>query len=456
MLLQAGFNTMFPASYINSDPVKFQGNGKVDINLKIQMPQQVEFSIEFVSPKSASHPSDTLLYNGKQNITCFLVPYDTLHISVDFSKREPIPGCFRYSGRWAQLSDYYKNKEIFFHKTDFIQAKAIAANIAPDYESFTRIIDSLTQMEFDYLKNYNQKSLLPKWFVDYEENDIRYLTYGLKIMEPSIMTRIRGIDKPIPKNYYSFSKECPLNNEAAILSWTYYYFLDNYFSWVQMPYNDSTSKDTNFTSKRLTGFIASSIKNYDEYISDVLLAYKLDEGISNTYIPKEVYTLYTDAIRSPELKKYLEQKYINKYVLKEGDVAPGFYLKNEKNENVTLKDFAGNLVYITFWFTGCKACIKEIPDENKLVDVFKNEKVKIVSICMISPEESWRESLEKFGIKSIALFCKGNWDKLLKEKYDINAYPHHVLIDKHGKIIMNKSIFTSTAEREIRKYLAKE
>jgi peroxiredoxin len=142
--------------------------------------------------------------------------------------------------------------------------------------------------------------------------------------------------------------------------------------------------------------------------------------------------------------------------LKEGDVAPGFYLKNEKNENVTLKAFAGNLVYITFWFTGCKACIKEIPDENHLVDVFKNEKVKIVSICMVSPEESWRESLEKFGIKSITLFCKGNWDKLLKEKYDINAYPHHVLIDKHGKIIMNKSIHSSTAEQEIRKYLAKE
>jgi thiol-disulfide isomerase/thioredoxin len=69
-------------------------------------------------------------------------------------------------------------------------------------------------------------------------------------------------------------------------------------------------------------------------------------------------------------------------VLKQEYEAPYFYLKNEQNESVSLKNVAGNIVYITFWFTGCKPCIKEIPDENHLVEVFKNEKVKIVSICL--------------------------------------------------------------------------
>jgi peroxiredoxin len=144
-------------------------------------------------------------------------------------------------------------------------------------------------------------------------------------------------------------------------------------------------------------------------------------------------------------------------VLKQEYEAPYFYLKNEQNESVTLKNFAGNIVYITFWFTGCKPCIKEIPDENHLVEVFKNEKVKIVSICMNSSEESWRECIQKYGIKSVALICKGNWDKLLKEKYDINAFPHHAIIDKHGKIIVNKwQRPLPEAEQEIRKWLTKE
>jgi peroxiredoxin len=457
MILQAIFSNFFPPSNIDSDPLKFQGSGKKYLNLKTQMPQKVGISISFVSPKSASDPSDTLLFNGDQSTTCFLVPNDTLRITIDFSKREPLPRCLKYSGKWSQVSDYYKNKEIYFHKTDFIRLKAITGNIAPDYESFSRIIDSLTQMELNYLKNYYNRSLLPKWFVDYEESDIRYFSYGLKIDEPILMKGMRGIDKPIPKDYYSFLKECPLNNQAAILSIYYFLSLDFYFSMIQMPYTDSTHKDTNFGSKRLDGFITNSVKNYDENISDILLALKLDQGINNWHVPIEVYTLYTNAIRSTDLKKYLERRYFNKYVLKEGDEAPDFFLKNENNESVTLKNFAGNIVYITFWFTGCKPCIKEIPDENHLVDVFKDEKVKIVSICMNSSEESWRECIEKYGIKSITLLTKGNWDKLLKEKYDINAFPQHVLIDKQGKIIMNKwQRPTTDAEQEIRKWLVKE
>ena len=131
-------------------------------------------------------------------------------------------------------------------------------------------------------------------------------------------------------------------------------------------------------------------------------------------------------------------------------------IKNELNESVSVKTFAGNIVYITFWFVGCKGCIIEFPDENHLVEVFKNDKVSIVSICMYSSEESWKQAIEKYGIKSTTLICKGNWDKILKEKYDINAYPQHVQIDKQGKIISNKLVNIHEAEQEIRKWLNKE
>jgi len=278
----------------------------------------------------------------------------------------------------------------------------------------------------------------------------------MKISEPMLMKRMRNIDKPIPKDYYSFLNDRPLNNPAAILSCYYYLYLDFYFSDILMPYNDLNQNDTSFPAKRLQGFIKSSVKDYDEYISDISLALKLDQGISIRYVPKDEFTLYTNAIRNPELKQYLADRYINKYVLKKGEKAPGFYLQDVQNKSVSLNDFAGNIVYIQFWFTGCKPCIKEIPEENRLVDVFKNEKVKIISICMYSSEESWRQVIEKYGMKSIALFCKGNWDKILKEKYDIASFPQHVLIDKHGKIIANKFNLTSSAEEEIRKWLIQE
>lgn len=457
MMLQTSFFNFFPNDYINSNPIKFQGSGKKYLKLKTQIPQKVNLSISFVSPKSVRAPSDTLLFNGDQSTTCFLVPYDTLRITFDFSKKEQFPRCINYSGKWAQVSDYYKDKECYFHKSDFIGLKGMTANTAPDYETFNTIIDSLTQMELNYLKNYYHRSLLPKWFIDYEESDITYFAYGLKIGEPMLMKEMRNIDKPIPKDYYSFLKECPLNNQAAILSIYYFLSLDRYFSMIQMPFLYASKNDTSSIPNWDKDFINYSQKNYNAYFSDILLARSLDFHMGIGYVSKETFTLFTNAIHRTDLKQYLERRYLNQYVLKEGDKAPYFYLKNERNESVSLNEFEGNIVYISFWFTGCKPCLKEIPDENHLVDMFKNEKVKIVSICMQSSEESWRQIIEKNGVKSITLFSKGNWDKLMKEKYDIESFPHHVLIDKYGKIILNKCQRPAAgAEQEIRKWLDKQ
>jgi|GEM_PF-1948055 peroxiredoxin len=457
MGLKTDFVTLLPPVYVDSDPLKFQGNGKLFLSLRIMKPLRVRYWIYFLSPKMVKNSSDTLLYSEDHYTTCFLVPNDTLHITIDFSKRKPLPGCFRYAGKWSQLSDYYKNREIHFQNNDFGRIKVRAANLAPDYESFVAIMDSVTQLEVDYFKSYYHKNILPQWFVDFEESDLYYVSYSQKLSEPNLMEAMRGINKPIPKNYYNFLNEHPLNNKAAILSNYYFYFLNFYFQKSQPHFTKSNYKDTNFISHRIVNLIDYSKKNFDSNISDLLLAYMLDAELTQTHVSQKDYNLYTNAIQNADIKRYLELRYINKYVLREGDEAPYFYLKNDKNENISLNSFAGNIVYLTFWFTGCKPCIKEIPDENHLVDVFKNEKVKIVSICMYSSEESWRECIEKYGIKSIPLICRGNWDKLLKEKYDINAFPHHTIIDKHGKIIINKwRNPSSEAEEEIRKCLTKQ
>jgi len=456
MMFQTSFYNFFPNDYITSVPIKFQGSGTKYLNLKTQMPQKVNLSIGFVSSKSATFPSDTLLFNINQSTACFLVPYDTLRISVDFSKKKQIPECIKYSGRWAQLSDYYKNKELFFHRSDFIGQKGLTASTAPDFISFNKVLDSLTRLELIYLSDYYHRNLLPKWFLEYEESDIRYFSYSLKISEPMLMRRMRGIDKPVPKDYYNFLNDRPLNNMTAILSIYYYLFLDYYFSMYESPLEDSRKPDSNYTTKRNEAFISHSKKDFTEYISDILLARSIDLEMGNGYITKKEYDLYCNEIHSADLKQYLERRYNKQYVLKEGDTAPYFYLKNERNKSVSLNQFEGNIVYLSFWFTGCKPCIKEIPDENHLVDVFKNEKVKIISICMQSPEESWRQIIEKYGVKSITLFAMGNWNKLLKEKYDIESFPHHVLIDKHGKIILNKCQRPEAgAEQVIRKWLDK-
>src|ERR1035437_3664565 len=119
MGLITDFVTLLPPVYVDSDPMKFKGNGKLFLSLRIMMPQKVNYWVYFLSPKLVKNNSDTLLYSEDHYTTCYIVPNDTLHISIDFSMREPLPVCFKYSGKWSHLSDYYKNREINFHNNDF-------------------------------------------------------------------------------------------------------------------------------------------------------------------------------------------------------------------------------------------------------------------------------------------------------------------------------------------------
>jgi len=121
----------------------------------------------------------------------------------------------------------------------------------------------------------------------------------------------------------------------------------------------------------------------------------------NDYINSDPIIFQGSGKKYLNLKTQIPQK-VNldiSFVSPISDKAPNFYLKNERRESVSLNEFEGNIVYLSFWFMGCKPCIREIPAENHLVDVFKNEKVKIVSIYMQSSEESWRQIIEKLGVK---------------------------------------------------------
>ncbi len=96
------------------------------------------------------------------------------------------------------------------------------ANTIMDLNSFKHAIDSITSIELGFLNEYTAKNKLPEWFTDYESSDIDYFGYGIKLTEPSLIKYFYDSTIQVPDDYYSFTKDLPLENEKAILS--IYYF----------------------------------------------------------------------------------------------------------------------------------------------------------------------------------------------------------------------------------------
>ena len=101
-----------------------------------------------------------------------------------------------------------------------------------------------------------------------------------------------------------------------------------------------------------------------------------------------------------------------------------------------IKSLRGNVIAINIWAFSCKPCMEEIPGLNLLVDKYKNDSVKFISLLGFGKADLKDSSLIsrlktlKFKYNTISLTNN------LTEYYDYQLiFPQHILIDKNGIVV---------------------
>jgi thiol-disulfide isomerase/thioredoxin len=417
-----------PLMHTRKDTIRLTGPAEEYFSLPVHYPQKMRLTIDTIRATSI-----------------FLRPGDTLAVEIDFTKavRDWVKP-FRYSGKSAAASDYYLNKENHFRQVLFTNLKGMLTHSEPDLSSYQKKIDSLTKIELEYLKTY--KPALPQWFRDYEEQDIRYFTAFMKL-NSLVYRQAMGMKDVIPHDYHAFRTNTPLNNPKARFSAYYYFYLLECFSNHLRADTTGVSKLKNSPAgtnsiyvPHLVSFREQSKSVLNKEVQDYFTIFQL--GLNrpkNTAQVKQAIGFIDSTLHDKTLARYVkgELEKLKTRVLRAGDKAPNFYLVNEQNSLLSLDQFKGNVVYIGFWFAGCKPCLKEFPLENELVEKYKSDPVKIVSICVTTPKETWKQYVKKYGLKTANLYTNNQWLETLVDRYHINSYPHYVLLDKEGRIIEN-------------------
>lgn len=132
------------------------------------------------------------------------------------------------------------------------------------------------------------------------------------------------------------------------------------------------------------------------------------------------------AIMSFEILPFLDIPVIGKY---EGKALPDFELKDIKGNTVNSGNLRGKIVYINFWSVTCSPCIAEMPDLNKLVKKYRNNK-QVVFIA-IAPES--KETIAKF-LKSHTFNYTIISGAAYFKQLGIEGYPVNFFVDKKGTI----------------------
>jgi thiol-disulfide isomerase/thioredoxin len=110
--------------------------------------------------------------------------------------------------------------------------------------------------------------------------------------------------------------------------------------------------------------------------------------------------------------------------------APGFILPTQDGE-IRLEDLRGKVVYLDFWASWCKPCIKSFPWMHYLKATYQDQGFEIVAVNLDTDKSLAEDFLNRVDINFIVAF-----DPVGKtaEAYQLRGMPSTYLIGRDGRI----------------------
>lgn len=108
-----------------------------------------------------------------------------------------------------------------------------------------------------------------------------------------------------------------------------------------------------------------------------------------------------------------------------------------------LAENRGKAVFLCFWSVNCPACEQEIPELEKLADMYSGDDLKVMLVNLDPSAEAVRAY---FQTAPVTEQYHGSTD--LAEAYGVYAIPHLVMYNSKGDVIFNKSGYFPAAMLE--------
>ncbi len=113
--------------------------------------------------------------------------------------------------------------------------------------------------------------------------------------------------------------------------------------------------------------------------------------------------------------------------------APNFTLKNLDNQDVSLSDYKGKLVFVNFWATWCGPCRMEIPHFIDLIDKYGKDGFVVLGIAL-DPREFNKVPgfVDQMGINYPILLDKTGVSQMYG---GIRSIPTTFVVNRDGKVV---------------------
>lgn len=320
---------------------------------------------------------------------------------------------------------------------NFINSNRFLGRVKEEVPAYSAEWQNEQKKELDNLYEKVSQSGFPEDFVKMQKLYYLFAYYEQQLNAP-LMAAFMKVKLDLPDSYYDFLKTAQFNDPNILSIPKWFNTMINAFSEMEKRGIIPVDKD------RYMQIYAAKIG--DEKVRSAflvqLLSLTLKKGYSDnfpTYVESVSNAIIGDKDQA-ELKeakaKYAQLKEANKEILK-GTPAPEFTAADVNGKVYKLSDFAGKVIVLDFWFTGCVPCKMEMPYMEKIAESMKDSPIQFISMSLDSGKQllsTWKEMVKGQEGPVLNLNMPDGFKSSLAQKFGIRSVPRIVIIDQQGKI----------------------
>lgn len=327
-------------------------------------------------------------------------------------------------------------------KNSFINGKELEIPVMRDFGlPEDEFLEKIDQYVADNYKKLEAKGF-DKAFVEKEKRRIDYDVYGI------LWQYARR--ENVSDAFYDKMKSLMLEEPWMLQLASYSNYMQGATNALAMKGIDEAALPKHEQVMRRLNYTLGNIQ--EPKIKEFLIAsfaydYVDSEGVDEA---EDVRKIFEENVTDPQMKAAFQKIYDEGSMITKGKKAINFKYKDIDGKEVSLDDLKGNLVYIDVWATWCGPCREEIPHLQKLEKMFKDMKIKFVSISTDKNKEAWKKMVKEEKLGGIQLHTGD--DESFVNAFRINGIPRFILLDQEGRI-MEANMSRPSDEKTIQ-YLA--
>lgn len=273
----------------------------------------------------------------------------------------------------------------------------------------------------------------------YETNKIAFFLLNAEYLEPD------GIKKAWVR--YQLLQTVDINDNESISYSHYQNLLISFLHYLHLE-SPTMGKNTDFAYYR---FVNGNIADRSRYYLLAKLMLKNFQKHGNPRLAQRMFKSYKRHNPYPEYTDALvfhfggDLEYIPSKEVKD------FQVLNTSEEVVSLSQYRGKVIYLSFWASWCGPCLKGFRETYEIRKELHDQGVVFLNINLDDEESIWKKTLPRVDVPGTHVFAHDVAS--IRNSVNFGALPHYVLINKEGKLTFLSSDDLQDAKEDFYKLL---